>query len=31
MIHIPILAGNTDAEIWGEDAREFTYVKSAKR
>ncbi|KAJ7701307.1 cytochrome P450, partial [Mycena olivaceomarginata] len=22
-IHIPILAGNTDTEIWGEDAREF--------
>ncbi|KAJ7896689.1 cytochrome P450 [Mycena olivaceomarginata] len=23
MIHIPILAVNTDTEIWGEDAREF--------
>jgi hypothetical protein len=30
MIHIPILAVNTDTEIWGEDAREFKYVKSTK-
>jgi hypothetical protein len=26
MIHIPILAINTDKELWGEDAAEFKYV-----
>jgi hypothetical protein len=26
MIHIPILAVNTDKEIWGEDAAEFKCV-----
>jgi hypothetical protein len=31
MIHIPILAGNTDTEIWGEDTGEFKYVKSTNR
>lgn len=26
MIHIPILAVNTDPEIWGQDAAEFKWV-----
>lgn len=25
-MHIPILAVNTDKEIWGDDAGEFKYV-----
>ncbi|KAJ7867096.1 cytochrome P450 [Mycena olivaceomarginata] len=28
MIHIPILAVNTDTDIWGEDAREFKYTRA---
>jgi cytochrome P450 len=30
MIHIPILAVNTDKEIWGEDATEFKCVMKYK-
>lgn len=27
IMHIPILAVNTDKEIWGDDAAEFKYVE----
>jgi hypothetical protein len=30
MIHIPILAVNTDKDIWGEDATEFKCVSKYK-